>query len=531
MGRRAARRLRAVLARGSGRAPAQSQLGTHGVVEADLEQALRELADAHAELARRQSFTDALLETVEVGIVSCDAQGVFLVSNRAEREMFGLQRGLQGLASDQLAPLIDVFDADGRPLTPDDYPLIRTLRGQDVSPLEVIVGPSGGPYRDVVVRANRISDSNGAILGAVAALTDVTAERSVSRALAEERGKLAVAEKAALRAGAFLKAVLAATPDFTFVTDIVTDSSIYSSRDQDVLGLTGEQLEALGALACAALIHPDDHLRLRSVSSAAAVLDDGQVVQVRYRGRHVDGQWRWLHKRVTPFRRDASGAVLETLSVVRDVTDLVKAEDRLTYAARHDDLTGLPNRALLIERLEAALVRSGRDGCEVAVLFCDLDGFKNVNDTGGHAAGNAVLLEIARRLTNALRDNDTVARVGGDEFVIVVEPWSRTDLVPEQGGRSPGTEGFRALAVRVAERVSAALRQPITVDGVDHLVTASIGITYATQSAAGTTGRIAADEMLQHADAAMYRAKDRGKDRYEVFDGGLSRRSGADVAG
>jgi diguanylate cyclase (GGDEF)-like protein len=280
-----------------------------------------------------------------------------------------------------------------------------------------------------------------------------------------------------------------------------------------------------------AQIHPDDQPRLLAVSTAAADLADGQVLQIRYRGRHADGQWRWLNRRVTPFRRDTSGAIVEILSVLRDVTDLVEVEDRLRYAALHDDLTGLPNRALLVERLDAALTRSGTDQCDVAVLFCDLDGFKNVNDTGGHAAGDAVLLEITRRLTNVLRDNDTVARVGGDEFVIVVEPWSRTNLVPEQGVKRPAAERQRALAVHVAERVSEALRRPVTVNGVDHLVTVSIGITYATQLLPEARDSITADDLLQAADAAMYRAKDRGKNRYELFDYGVIRRSVADVVG
>jgi diguanylate cyclase (GGDEF)-like protein len=529
--RRASRRLQSAVSRATGRAQAASRPDLSGGIEADLKKALSELADAHAELARRQSFTDALLETVEVGIVCCDAQGTFLVSNRAERKMFGLQSGLKGLMPEQLASLIDVFDGEGTPLSFDDYPLMRTLRGEDVNPVDVIVGPAGGPYCEVVVRGSQISGPDGQLLGAVAALTDVTQERSASRALAVERGKLAVAEEAAQRAGAFLNAVLAATPDYTFVTDLATGASIYSSRDKDVLGIAGEQLEAFGPEVSGAQIHPDDQLRLLAVSTAAADLADGQVLQIRYRGRHAEGQWRWLNRRVTPFRRDTSGAIVEILSVLRDVTDLVEVEDRLRYAALHDDLTGLPNRALLVERLDAALTRSGTDQCDVAVLFCDLDGFKNVNDTGGHAAGDAVLLEIARRLTNVLRDNDTVARVGGDEFVIVVEPWSRTNLVPEQGVKRPAAERQRALAVHVAERVSEALRRPVTVNGVDHLVTVSIGITYATQLLPEAGDSITADDLLQAADAAMYRAKDRGKNRYELFDYGVIRRSVADVVG
>jgi PAS domain S-box-containing protein len=497
-------------------------LGAHArpktEAETDLAQALRELSDAHAELARRQSFTDALLETIDVGIVSCDAQGIFRVSNRAERAIFGLQSGLQGLVPDQLDSLIDVFDLSGNRLAVDDYPLMRTLRGDDVSQVDVLVGPTGGPYREVLVRGTQLIGEDGEVLGAVAALTDVTAERTASRELADERRKLTEAQNAALLAKGFLDAVLTATPDYTFVTDVATGAMIYGSRDNDMLGISSAQLAALTPEEIAALLHPDDRLRLRAVHDSAAELEDGQLLQLRYRARHSDGQWRWLNVRLTPFRRSDEGTVIEVLGVVRDVTDLVQAEERLTHATLHDDLTGLPNRALLVNRLDAALARSGRDGLEVAVLFCDLDGFKNVNDTGGHAAGDAVLLEVARRLSNALREGDTVARVGGDEFVILVEPWGHHGAGKHNAAPDASPEPDRALAVRLAERVCAALRPPVSVNGVDHVVTASIGITYTLLDSTDRAGRATADEVLQDADAAMYRAKNLGKDRFEVFE-------------
>ncbi|MDX6208265.1 MAG: hypothetical protein QOE24_656, partial [Frankiales bacterium] len=163
--------------------------------EAALEQALRELAEAHAELARRQSFTDALLETIEVGIVSCDAEGRFVVSNRAERAMFGLESGLDGLLPEHLPALIDVLTPEGRPLTADEYPLMRTLRGDTVSSYDVRVGPVGAPHREVVVRGSQIRGPEDELLGAVAALTDVTAERTASRALVEERRRLTEAQR------------------------------------------------------------------------------------------------------------------------------------------------------------------------------------------------------------------------------------------------------------------------------------------------------------------------------------------------
>jgi diguanylate cyclase (GGDEF)-like protein/PAS domain S-box-containing protein len=581
-------------------------------------------------LIDRQSFVSALLETIDVGIVSCDANGVFMVSNRAEREMFGLgPDGLTGLLPPDLASLIDVIDPVGRHLEPGEYPLMRALRGESVRDVDMLVGPAGGPHRDIVVQGRQILAPDGKVLGAVAALTDVTAERKAARALADAHDRLVeaqrlgqlgsfeyefatdswtysdqlralwgveaepftpkmtlplvvpddlahfeesweiacrdggthsyecrikrandgaerllranieielsdagsplrargtymditdidVATRAAQRATAFFDAVLTASPDHTFVSDRATGAIIYGSRSSQVLGLSVAELESLGKDRVATLVHPDDQAKVRAVEGIASDLDDGQVVQVQYRARHVDGGWRWLNRRVTPFRRDAGGRVVELLSVVRDVTDVVEAENRLTHAAMHDPLTGLPNRAQLMERLEAALIRGRRDGREVAVLFCDLDGFKQVNDNGGHAAGDAVLLETARRLEAVLRVGDTVARVGGDEFVIIVEPWDRRarDGAPS----APPARDDRVLALRVAQRVAAAMRDPIHVDGRLYVVTASVGIAYGDSVGAGLDGRAAmtADQVLHAADLAMYRAKDRGKNRYEV---------------
>jgi diguanylate cyclase (GGDEF)-like protein/PAS domain S-box-containing protein len=600
---------------------------TNRTLEATVTERTRELAD-------RQSFTDGLLETIEVGIVSCDAKGQHLVRNRAQREMAGVQETPATLQPAETQPLVDILDKDGVELTFERHPLMRTLRGEDLGALDLLIGPLGGPHREVVARGNQILALDGAVLGAVALLTDVTVERTASRALDEQhrqlvesqrigqlggfqcdiatdtwtysdqmydlwgvaqgclsseiiaalileadreiadgswadavrlggrhiqefrinraddsaervvratlevdlgsdgqplrvRGthlditELAAAEKAAQRANAFFEAVLTATPDYTFVTDLESGGVLYGSPGKEVLGITNEELEILGAEGIASLFHPDDQLRLRAINAAARDLQDGQVLQLHCRGMHTDGQWHWLSRRVTPFRRDSSGTVVEVLGVVRDITDVVNAEQRLTHAALHDSLTGLPNRALLVDRLDAALARSGRDGREVAVLFCDLDGFKRVNDTAGHAAGDALLLEIAHRLTTVLRDDDTVARVGGDEFVIIIEPWDRPFSGDHTTVSKPDAEADRAMAQRVAERIAEVVRQPVTVNDVEHMVTASIGVTHAQLAPAGRAGPVTAEQVLQDADAAMYLAKTRGKDRVEVFEHGL----------
>jgi len=503
---------------------------------------------------------------------------------------------------------------------------VELLRGEDAGRVDVVTGPAGEPYPDIVVRGRQITDPDGDALGPVATRCDVTAERAAQRELAEERLRLLQAqrvgqlgsfehdfrtgswtlsehlralwglaadgtvqdtvalilepdrqpaldrwraaagsggqhvwefrirrasdgaerrlrctvevrlgpdglpdlvhgthqdttdlhrtEQEARRAQAFFQAVLAATPDDIVVTDVASGAVIYSSSATDVLGLTADELVALGHEGLSGRTHPDDRCGLRDLDAAAAELPDGAVASADHRGMHADGGWRWLSRRVTPFRRDEAGRVVEVLAVVRDVTETVEAQQRLRHAARHDDLTGLSNRRQLVERLESALSRPGHHGRELAVLFCDLDGFKRVNDTAGHAAGDAVLVETARRLLAAVRVEDLVARVGGDEFVLVIEPQdAMPGGVPLQAsfGRT-GPE--RPLALQAAERVAAALRLPFLVAGTRHTVTASIGVTYAKVVAGRDT--TTAEELLRSADRAMYCAKRAGKDRFVV---------------
>ncbi len=321
-----------------------------------------------------------------------------------------------------------------------------------------------------------------------------------------------MAEAEVTQANAFQQAVIAASPDYTFISNIHTGTFVYGSRDRDLLGRTIDETESLGAGAIATIVHPDDHEALRTMNVEVAQLADGQVLEVRYRLRHIDGGWHWFSRRVVPFRRDADGAVVEILGVLREITDVVAAEQQLSHDALHDSLTGLPNRALLLDRLEAALTRSAREGAEIAVLYCDLDGFKQVNDTAGHAAGDAVLVETAQRLQHALRAGDTIARVGGDEFVLVLEPWSRHDTDRQQGADAPDAIDVRALTVSVARRVVDALRAPYVVSGTVHEISVSIGITYPTATAPDLT----AHSVIQTADAAMYDAKHKGKNQFAV---------------
>ncbi len=198
------------------------------------------------------------------------------------------------------------------------------------------------------------------------------------------------------------------------------------------------------------------------------------------------------------------------LAQVEDITARRAAEQRLTELALHDELTGLPNRRLLLERCEQvfARARSGRGGStSVAALFIDLDGFKPINDAAGHDAGDQVLIAVANDLAAVLRPADTVARVGGDEFVVLLDQH----------------DGL-AFVRGVAERITTTVRRQVTTEKTSLTLSASVGIASVDLA---QEPDLSPELLLRRADAAMYVAKERGRDRYGVFDSDLRERTGA----
>ena len=296
--------------------------------------------------------------------------------------------------------------------------------------------------------------------------------------------------------------------DMIAVTDRNGKRIYNSPAYQKILGYAPDELKATSSLD---QIHPEDCARV--LEAAEKARNTGRGERLEYRIRHKDGSWRFLESTASVIRGlqgESEGLVI----VNRDITQRKRAEEKLDHLSFHDGLTNLPNRALFLDRLQRAITLSRRHtDFRFAVLFIDIDEFKVFNDSLGHAAGDALLIQVAQRLSATLRGTDTIsrpriddraeplggestlARPGGDEFTLLIEEL-----------QNPSD------TIRVAERIQQRLAIPFDLNGREIVLTASVGIAFS-----GNPGAEAQD-VLGEAEIAMYRAKSIGKGRCEVFD-------------
>jgi diguanylate cyclase (GGDEF)-like protein/PAS domain S-box-containing protein len=244
------------------------------------------------------------------------------------------------------------------------------------------------------------------------------------------------------------------------------------------------------------LLHADDAERV--VSNEAECARSGEKLVQEYRLRAADGRDVWIRDEMTVVVDRQTGDDPLFYGVFLDVSDRKRMESELERLALYDALTGLPNRALFTDRLSHVLARRGRE-TSTAVYFLDLDRFKRINDSLGHAAGDEVLREVAQRLLGVMRPEDTVARFGGDEFTVLCE-----------------SVGGVLEAVSIADRLQRPLRNRLNIGGAELRLSASIGVALVEPGEEG-----GAEHLTEDADAAMYRAKERGGARTELFDSAM----------
>jgi diguanylate cyclase (GGDEF)-like protein/PAS domain S-box-containing protein len=429
-----------------------------------------DISERHAaELALRKSeaMFRNLVETSNDLVWSLDAAGRWTyLSPDAARRIYGCEPGellgreLRGMCVPEVAER-------------DAAVFGRILAGEAMFDYETRHLRRDGSHVDLSFNAIPLRDATGAVLGATGTARDVSLEKAAAAELHEsvERLRLAVD-----------------TADLQYWEwDRETDSMRFGRGPQ--AGAHDARRMRFGEYLVQ--VHEEDRERLRDASLATQHSGEPYELEFRIIGR--SGRVRWMHARgkAIPDRR---GEISRVIGVSQDITERKRQEEEARFLAYHDTLTGLPNRRLLDDRLRQAVFLAQRRDARVAVMVVDLDRFKQVNDALGHRAGDSVLREAAHRIAGCVRKADTLARHGGDEFVVVIP-----DL--HQDGDCQV----------VAEKILRSLEPPFVVDGREFTIGASIGVSLYPADAGDGEG------VLRNADAAMYRAKQLGRNNYRFY--------------
>ncbi|MDP9102251.1 MAG: EAL domain-containing protein [Actinomycetota bacterium] len=413
-----------------------------------------------------------VLEASAEGICLLDADGRLSFANRAAADLFGI-------AADRLVgrALHDFHVCPDPSCTLGER--LRTGLQSDAG--EQLFRSRDGATCVLEVRVRPLHTGGGSVVN----LSDVTARRHAQDALAEREAQLVDAQRLAHLG--------------SWEWDVTTDEVHWSAEMFRVTGLIPGEVPLDGGAfgTYAALVPEGERAELRMLfdswtTARAPVAVVHQLVR-------PDGQTRWLQCRASV--SDLPGHPLRVVGTVQDITEQKAAEDALAHQALHDTLTGLPNRALLLDRLNRALADSRR--AAVAVVFMDLDRFKWVNDSLSHAAGDELLIAVARRLSGLLRPADTLARLGGDEFVLVCEQLDTEERV-----------------FGIIDRLTRELERPFPIEGRELVVTASMGLALAAPG-----DQVDSESLIRDADTAMYRAKENGRARCEIFDEAMRQRA------
>lgn len=351
-----------------------------------------------------------------------------------------------------------------------------------------LLDETNGLYRDRTQQANQLA-TNGTIFTLGLTMLVLTLLVRHFERLRQSALVMATEQQTLRRSEEYLRTLVRNALDIIMISDIHGMIRYISPASQRILGYTPESLVGQSSFT---LIHADDLTRVRRILKTLSA-DSEQLCTFEVRVLHQDGSWRFIEATAHNLLQDPNigGLVFN----VHDFTERKIAEESLQYQAYHDPLTGLPNRALFLDRLHQALARTERQNSTAAVLFLDLDNFKVINDSLGHEMGDQLLLLVAERLCGCVRPGDTVARLGGDEFTILLEDLS--NIYPVE---------------QMVEAIQSTLHKPLLLQGQEVIVTVSIGIALSRPSVDYPT------ELMRAADVAMYQAKAQGKARSVLFE-------------
>ncbi|HYM61494.1 MAG TPA: EAL domain-containing protein [Thermoanaerobaculia bacterium] len=416
-----------------------------------------------------------LIERMREGLSQVNNDGVVEFVNDRFCEMVGYTREeLIGRRADMIAAF------------PEDVETIQSkheLRLWGVSDqYEIRVRRKDGRIIWVEIGGAPVTDASGHVVGSIGVHDDITERRRAEEALRESEARYRLMAENS--------------------TDMISRSTaegiiLYASDAARTL--MGYEPAELAGRSVFDLIVPGDRSDVRR---AGAGLKSLAPMTFSYRVHRKDGATVWFESTSRALIDPTTGLIQEIVSVTRDISERKKAEEQIEYQAYHDALTGLPNRLLFRDRLTVALARARRQNQNAAVMFLDLDRFKVVNDTLGHSFGDELLKAIAERLRRSLREADSIARMGGDEFTILL-----TDLASGED------------AAMIAEKLLEAIAQPLLLEGQQLFLTTSIGI------AVFPTDGETAETLLRSADSAMYRAKDSGRNAFQLCTPAMNSRA------
>jgi diguanylate cyclase (GGDEF)-like protein/PAS domain S-box-containing protein len=422
---------------------------------------VRDLSDrerTEAAVVAAQAELEQIFETAANGMRVIDLEYTVVRVNTAFTEMVGLPAE-QCLGR----KCFDVYP--GERCATQGCPVLRVISGAPEVRDEALKYGSDGTTRTCVVTAKPLIHE-GALAGVIEDFSDVTELRRQSAAL--ERAH-----------DSYLQ-ILADFPMLVWRSDPAGRRDYLNAA---MLEFTGRQMGDLLGDGWMRFVHPEDLDELGVVLRDAHAAHIGY--QAEYRMLRRDGEWRWIEETANPYL-DLDGKHAGYVGSGQDISERRMARETIEHMAYHDALTGLPNRALVIDRLAMSLASAERDGAEVGVLYCDIDNFKSVNDAYGHAAGDRLLKAVTERAKPVIRKGDTLGRFGGDEFVV---------LLPRISGLND--------AEAVAAKLLAAVTGDLDIAGYSVPISLSIGVAVAASG-------VSADALLGAADRAMYAAKARG---------------------
>ncbi len=437
------------------------------------------------ELVAQHEQAQGLLHSLPVGVVMYDTQLRVAQANDSAARIFGLPLPqLLGQQTGELFP--DAAFEDGRPMLAAQRPMALTLA--DGQPRhEFAYGLRLGDGKRHWLRASTVAlhDAAGMVSGIICCFADQTETR-------EQQRMLDVAIEAARIA--------------PWHWNLVDDVAHFDPRTADAAGL---RFTAVGSgqqsLPLWPSVHRDDIPQLRELLRQYQQGPETMFrAEFRLPGAH--GGWRWVLAAGASAERDVQGRITVMSGVIIDIDERKQAEAALQRAATTDTLTGLPNRALLGDRLGQALRAARRHGRCGALLFIDLDHFKRINDVYGHVVGDRLLQAVGRRLQLALRAEDTLARMGGDELMV---------LLPELGADA---EQAACAAEGVGHKLLAVLLQPFVLDGLECALGASLGCTVFPKAE-----QESAEDLVREADTAMYAAKSAGRGTLRRYEHNMQR--------